>query len=228
MGNRAYVVFQNEAGTEFSPAVYLHWHGGPESVYQFLDEMDLRGVRHDDTMYEAARFVQILGDYMMPDQLSLGIRNGPNNFDGFGDFAFEDNGLYLVRRPHKGQRQVRRFFVSSHSATSAETDPQPADEWTPKQVRSERREAYKEIDQGYGAIAVRERAAALLLGALHNRETALLDTLKAVVQGDPSARGPAIDLLAEVLATMPLANSVQAGASSLKPPPTVPSAASAK
>jgi hypothetical protein len=34
MGNRAYVVF--ESGNERSPAIYLHWQGGPESIYAFL------------------------------------------------------------------------------------------------------------------------------------------------------------------------------------------------
>ena len=60
MGNRATVIFQ--AQDTISPAIYLHWNGGPESVYQFLDELDRRKVR-GDADYEAARFVKIVGEF---------------------------------------------------------------------------------------------------------------------------------------------------------------------
>ncbi len=68
MGNRGTVIFSNQAGDEFSPAVYQHWNGGPESVYAFLDELDRRGVRGaDDLAYQAARFVHIVGDFFDQD-----------------------------------------------------------------------------------------------------------------------------------------------------------------
>lgn len=38
MGNRAYVVFEDRQGNR-SPAVYLHWNGGPESIYAMLDTL---------------------------------------------------------------------------------------------------------------------------------------------------------------------------------------------
>lgn len=68
MGNRAIVIFEDEKSTEFSPAVYLHWNGGPESVYPFLDEMDRRHIRTGDGAYESARFIQLIGEYFDQDE----------------------------------------------------------------------------------------------------------------------------------------------------------------
>ena len=80
MGNRATVIFVTGEG-KISPAVYLHWNGGPESVYQFLDELDRRKVRAGDD-YECARFIQIVGEFFDQDAtsgLSLGVSNGPHS-----------------------------------------------------------------------------------------------------------------------------------------------------
>ena len=43
MGNRAFVIFTD--GKTYSPAVYLHWNGGPESIYPMLDYMAKKGCR---------------------------------------------------------------------------------------------------------------------------------------------------------------------------------------
>lgn len=112
MGNRGNVIFT--AGERVSPCVYLHWNGGPESVYRFLDELDVREVRCDAD-YEAARFVQVVGEFFMPDQLSLGIVGGPR-----GGITLEsvhgvytdpsDNGFYVVDRTRE-PRVVRRFVT---------------------------------------------------------------------------------------------------------------------
>lgn len=120
MGNRANVVF-TDGKKGFSPAIYLHWNGGPESIYAFLAEMDRRMVRGPDVMYESARFCHIVGDFMDQDNitgLSLGLTNGPAS-DKPGDFAKVftdpgDNGFYLVERTHAGNgkfnTKVRRFL----------------------------------------------------------------------------------------------------------------------
>jgi len=134
MGNRAFVVFEDRDSETFSPAIYLHWNGGPESVYAFLDELERRGVRGDQC-YEAARFVQIVGEFMDQDAysgLSLGISNGPKNgtIEEFENFNHGDNGLYIVCR--HGGRRVRRF-----------TGYDEFHEWTQAQVESERKAAYK-------------------------------------------------------------------------------------
>lgn len=118
MGNRAMVVFADKDWKNLSCAVYLHWNGGPESIYCFLDEMDRRGIRVDDPSYESARFVHIVGDFFDKDTitgLSLGLWNGPKSLDvaNLGDFD-TDNGLYVVQRGYnektkKYTREVRRF-----------------------------------------------------------------------------------------------------------------------
>lgn len=78
MGNRGNVVFSNKDWTEFSPCVYLHWNGGPESVYGFLEELNRRKIRADQC-YEAARFIQIVGEFFDQKTISttsLGVSMG--------------------------------------------------------------------------------------------------------------------------------------------------------
>ena len=144
MGNRANVVF-TDGDKEFSPAVYLHWNGGPESIYAFLAEMDRRMVRGHDVMYESARFCHIVGDFMDQDTitgLSLGLTNGPKS-DKPADFAKVftdpgDNGFYLVERTHAGNGKfdttVRRFRENGGGKIK---------ELTPAEVKAERLEAMK-------------------------------------------------------------------------------------
>ncbi len=100
MGNRAIVVFENGKGEkkEHGPATYLHWNGGAASVYAFLQEMENRNIRKNDTAYESARFTHIVGDYFDSEKitsLSLGIMNyngKPSEIDP------GDNGVYIVNR----------------------------------------------------------------------------------------------------------------------------------
>lgn len=111
MGNRAVIIFTNPDATEFSPAVYLHWNGGPESIYQFLDELDRRKVRADQN-YECARFVQIVGEFMDNEKrssLSLGVMNGPHHMRNVRGMSLGDHGVYLVARVEGGKTIMRRF-----------------------------------------------------------------------------------------------------------------------
>lgn len=110
MGNRAFVIFEEDG--EISPAVYLHWDGGPESVYPFLDELDRRQVRAD-IAYAPARFIAVVAEFMDQEHytgLSLGVMNGPEaiTIDALDPFNHGDNGIYVVTRGSK-QRRVRRF-----------------------------------------------------------------------------------------------------------------------
>lgn len=114
MGNRANVVFT--ANGRISPAIYLHWNGGPESVYAFVAELDRRGCRAD-AEYEAARFVQVAGDFFDSGTygagtLSLGVVNGPKEItpEAIGKVPTDssDNGFYVLDRTG-GATQVRRF-----------------------------------------------------------------------------------------------------------------------
>jgi hypothetical protein len=139
MGNRATIVFSNEDYTILSPAVYLHWNGGPESVYRFLDELDRRGARPDQQDYEAARFIQVVADFFgRENMLSLGVSNGPAsaNLADLDKIPTDhgDNGLYLVTRI-TGKRKVRRFIATGVNWNFKELSP--------KKVESERKKAYK-------------------------------------------------------------------------------------
>jgi hypothetical protein len=80
MGNRATVIFaptDAEANVlTISPAIYLHWNGGPESIYAFLDELNRRNCRPDGS-YEAAVFIAIVREFFDQEKygtLSLGVR----------------------------------------------------------------------------------------------------------------------------------------------------------
>lgn len=116
MGNRATLVF-TDGKERFSPAVYLHWNGGPESIYSFLAELDRRHVRADQD-YEAARFIQIVGEFFDQEEqggLSLGVANGPRSVQEIREGKIEtdlsDNGVYLVQR-EEGAIKMRRFLLA--------------------------------------------------------------------------------------------------------------------
>jgi len=96
MGNRAIVVFP-----EANVYVYLHWNGGPESVYAFLDYAKATGNRTDN--YGPARFCQIVGNFF-GGTTSLGIEglHAPN---GLEELDCGDNGIYVL----KGWAVDRRF-----------------------------------------------------------------------------------------------------------------------
>ena len=138
MGNRATVIF-TDGNTNHSPAVYLHWNGGPESVYGFLEELDRRGVRADQD-YECARFIQIVGEFFDSDGqdgLSLGVANGPAaqaiSPETLRTVMTDhgDNGFYIVNRT-VSPCAVRRFF---------EVEGGNLVEAPPEKVERERREA---------------------------------------------------------------------------------------
>jgi len=136
-----------------SPAVYLHWNGGPESVYAFLDELDRRKVRTtlSDPSYEFARFVHVIGDFMddkvvvspfsIGDYgaggLSLGVWGPPEKIETeyLKDSQYNqgDNGIYVVTRGGPAGRIVRRWIGYGESFRELPT----------KEVEKERKAAYK-------------------------------------------------------------------------------------
>jgi len=126
MGNRAYVVF--ESGEDRSPAVYLHWHGGPESIYAFLRALKRYGADRHSPGYSCARFVQLVGN-TLGGTLSLGL----TGFQQYEDLGCDDNGVYVVT-----PRRVRRLVDDS-------ADPRhPSPRWlTTEEARIERLTAYK-------------------------------------------------------------------------------------
>lgn len=137
MGNRANVVFV--AGEHISPAIYLHWNGGPESVYAFLAELNRRNVRADGE-YEAARFCQVVGDLFDDAQrtgLSLGITNGPKEItpEAIAEVHTDagDNGFYIVNRT-TDPMSMRRFRMRYDGKVTMV-------ELSPAEVEAEWREA---------------------------------------------------------------------------------------
>lgn len=146
MGNRATVIF-TDGNSEFSPAVYLHWNGGPESVYAFLHELERRQVRADQD-YECARFIQIVGDFFdsgdAVTSLSLGVANGPtsNMLSALAKVRTDksDNGIYLVNRTVKPM-QVRRYLLDWDACRAADYKKEFVKEMTRAEVEAEYREA---------------------------------------------------------------------------------------
>ncbi len=146
MGNRATVIF-TDGKRSFSPAVYLHWNGGAESVYGFLEELNRRKVRADQE-YEVARFVQLVGEFFDQDKisgLSLGITDSPKS-DSITDLLkvrtdHGDNGFYLINRTN-GNMTVRRL-VEKYIGDGKDYDIKNFTlvEYTPEQVDTERKQA---------------------------------------------------------------------------------------
>jgi hypothetical protein len=146
VGNRGNVIFVApgyDGGQTISPNIYLHWNGGPESIYAFLAELDKRGVRAD-AQYDAARFVQIVGEFLDSGGqggLSLGIVQGPSEISpealGRVQTDASDNGFYVVDRSatvQSGQPPiVRRFTYDWPVATLSE--------WPQAKVSAEREQA---------------------------------------------------------------------------------------
>ena len=134
MGNRAHIVFADKGEQSISPAIYLHWNGGPESVYAFLAELDRRDVRGDQD-YEAARFIAIVAQHFDQDYytgVSLGVHNGPRAITvrALDYLDHGDNGVYVIYRGSE-TTQVRRFVSGENGLR----------ELTPIEVAREKRAA---------------------------------------------------------------------------------------
>ena len=94
MGNRAVIAFKCQKGyiisKEMSPAIYLHWNGGRDSVEAFLEAGKKLGVRGKDPTYCIARLTQIIGNWLGG---GLGVGAGCyGNLDGDNG----DNGVYWI------------------------------------------------------------------------------------------------------------------------------------
>ena len=99
VGNRAVIAFgSGKSDKEFSPAIYLHWNGGRDSVEAFLAVAKKFDLRCDD--YGCARLAQIIGNWIGG---GLGIGVGCY---GAMDTNNHDNGVYWVQ----GWEIVRREY----------------------------------------------------------------------------------------------------------------------
>ena len=145
MGNRATVIFTDENEKVISPAVYLHWNGGPESIYGFMNEMDRRNIRRDQN-YECARFIGIVTDYFDQDGLgttSIGVVSYPGDsidVETLNKVPTDhgDNGFYIICRTKDGVRMRR--FTETYGGSVYECS---LGEWSEEKVEQEKKFALK-------------------------------------------------------------------------------------
>ena len=158
MGNRAHVVFKDRYG--ISPIVYLHWNGGPESIYAFMAEFKRRGYGHD-TDYDAARFTQIVGEFMDQDHFtgtSLGIMSPPKDFtsESLQKYDMYDNGFYVFSSASESELKTK----DDDAGEPILLNMWKVERYTyngklgPKAVKTEIKQAFKHVyNSGDGTIA---------------------------------------------------------------------------
>jgi len=102
MGNRAVIAFQDDhTSKDLSPAIYLHWNGGRDSVEAFLAAAKKLGVR-SDSQYGCARLAQIIGNWM-GGTLSVGVGcYATMDKDNY------DNGVYWIKNWEIVDREYKR------------------------------------------------------------------------------------------------------------------------
>lgn len=87
MGNRAVITTQDK-----QLGVYLHWHGGHDSVKAFLAYCKIKGYRcPENDCYGWARLCQVIGNYF-GGELSVGI----DKYECL-DTDNGDNGVYIIK-----------------------------------------------------------------------------------------------------------------------------------
>ncbi len=156
MGNRAIIAFEDQectnvkevrraqqigsiGGLDIKPTytakvqpfgVYLHWNGGPESVYAFLAVLNKRMEdRGNDISYAAARFVEIVGRYF-GGNTSLGIhgftipeQNAMTNTNlRAKNISHGDNGIYVIAWDGKKYGVSKRFGADYGSSWLSELE----------------------------------------------------------------------------------------------------------
>ena len=101
MGNRAVITTEKE-----EIGVYLHWHGGRDSVEAFLAVCKKLGHRSPESdCYGMARLCQVIGNFF-GGTTSLGV-------DKVGNLDCDngDNGMYIIR----GWEIIGRKFFNNRS-----------------------------------------------------------------------------------------------------------------
>jgi hypothetical protein len=109
MGHRALIVFTDNKEEQFSPTVYLHWHGA--HAIEWLRELqDLMSDRLGDIDYACARFIGICHQNI-EGNLSLGVWTTP--FDApawdaedWAEYSHGDEGVFLVNTTDFSIRNV--------------------------------------------------------------------------------------------------------------------------
>jgi hypothetical protein len=114
MGNRAIIAFEESHEHQIQPfGVYLHWSGGPESIWAFLEVLNERMVgRGDDIQYAAARFVEIIGRFI-GGNTSIGLtgfdaqeQSAIHGRKSVEDISHGDNGVYVIGYTDKAYKII--------------------------------------------------------------------------------------------------------------------------
>lgn len=95
MGNRAVITASNSKNVANSTdiGIYVHWHGGRDSVEAFLKYCKMQGFRSPETdNYGYARLAQVIANFFGGDGLSVGVDKCRNL-----DCDNGDNGVYIIR-----------------------------------------------------------------------------------------------------------------------------------
>lgn len=140
MGNRAYIVLKQK-DQPVHPCIYLHWNGGPESVYRFVEYLTAVA-RPNDPDYAAARLVQLIGNYFGGNtslDLSAVATSGISELHEVGD-----NGAFVVGWDDKTKSYtvLERYRGSAKKMTAAA-------------MAKEKAEALKEYQSLFTELAVR-------------------------------------------------------------------------
>lgn len=138
MGNRAAIAFIDQQTRKPETFVYMHWNGGPESVYAILDVLKEKDRMSHSSEYTTARFAHLACELIDSDGLSVGVM-AFNTIMQAANMA-DDNGLYVFDiSSGKMDRYICRGYAQEpRKLAKAETD---------REERCARQHKYWENDQ---------------------------------------------------------------------------------
>lgn len=134
-------MFENQASTDFSPAIYLHWNGGADSVYAFLEAFTQYDCRKGDLPYAAARFCQIVANFF-GGTTSVGLESVSNTKD-LERLTPGDNGLFVFAwvKPEDGKPEYWRCRRMTENYDQGEIGNRPVKWWPDADVEREHKDA---------------------------------------------------------------------------------------
>lgn len=147
MGNRAVIAFTDSNERKPTVAVYMHWNGGPESIYAILDVMKEHGGMVHSASYSAARFTHLACTLLNGDGLSVGLM-GFTNITEMASTG-EDNGLYVYdigtatmeRYTARGEARAKKATMVAVAAE--EVAARQHKYWQDDKIRNGLRAAFK-------------------------------------------------------------------------------------
>ena len=106
MGNRAQIILtkehegdmknQQDIFIQYSPTIYLHWDGSPDSVLTMVDKLaEVMDTRTGDLDYATARLIGLYHE-LIEGNLSLGVYSNSGDEDLILNQNPGDNGTYFI------------------------------------------------------------------------------------------------------------------------------------